>query len=227
MNVVKKYSSFIIGLIIAGILVYETYKFFDKQNLNTESYTALTAISTTVAAIGGLTLLFVTYLTFLETKRQRIAQEEPIVTLKVVPDTKHINFLNFVLKNTGGGSAYDLNITFTPNLKYSDTTLNELSMFKRMPLLEKGEEIIFFYDSFIDYLESGQPLKIEAKATYFTLPENNRSSKKIEREFEIDFAERKGQMQLNKKDMNDLIKEIRELKHFIVINSQSRSGKGD
>lgn len=216
---------FLLCLIFAITFMYFSYKIFSSQVTDINFYTQLAAISTTVAALGGMTLLIVTYFTFLETREQRMALEEPIVTLKIIPDSKYINFLNFVLKNTGGGSAYDLNVTFTPNLNYGDVTLNELTMFKRMPLLEKGEEIIFFYDSFIDYLDSGQPLKINAAATYYTLPKDRRSSKKIKRNFEIDFEERKGQMQLVKKDMNDLIKEIQELKQLMVIDNYFRGEK--
>lgn len=227
MKTVKRILIFLCGLIFAGGFIFITYEIFNSQVSDDKMYTQLTAISTTVASLGGITLLIFTYFTFLETREQRIAQEAPIVTLKLTPDTKNINFLNFVLKNTGGGSAYDLNITFSPDLKYADTTLNNLSMFQRMPLLEKGEEITFFFDSFVDYLESGQPKKINALATYHTLPMGTRSAKKITRNFEIDLEERKGQLQLVKKDMNDLIKEIQELKHFIVISNHSRGEKDD
>ncbi len=214
-------------LVLSTIIIFFLFRFLDKKELDPDIYSQLTAISTAVASVGGITLLFLTYFTYLETRKQRIAQEEPVVTLRLITDEKNSSFLNFHLKNTGGGPAYDLKVTFNPDLPYGDTTLNNLKMFRRMPLLEKGEEVTFFFDTAMNYFNSDKPTTVNASAIYYTLPKDNRSARKLERDFEINIDERKGQRQIIKKDLNDLIKEIEEIKHFMVISKMEQDEKND
>ncbi|MDR4927237.1 hypothetical protein [Peribacillus simplex] len=227
MKIIKSFLIFIFLLVLSGILIFVIYKLLNNQNLDKAFYSEISAISTAVASVGGITLLFFTYFTFLETRKQRIAQEEPAVTLRLIPDSKNSNFLHFFLKNTGGGPAYDIKITFNPDLPYGNTTLNQLTMFKRMPLLEKGEEVTFFFDTAMNYFNSDKPTTIDASAIYYTLPQGNRNTRKLIRDFEINMDERKGQRQIIKKDMNDLVKEIEELKHYIIISRIEQGEKND
>jgi hypothetical protein len=227
LKTLKSFLVFIFLILLSGITLIFMMKYLSDQNLDSDYYTLLSSVSTAVASIGGITLLFLTYFTFLETRKQRIAQEEPVVTLRLVTDEKNSNFLNFHLKNTGGGPAYDLSVTFNPDLPYGDTTLNNLKMFKRMPLLEKGEEVTFFFDTTFKYFNLEGPTTVMAKAIYYTLPKENRNARKLERSFEINIDERKGQRQIIKKDMNDLVKELEEIKHFIVISKIEQGEKND
>ncbi len=194
------------------------YKQLLNISISNNLFTGISAISTSIATLGGLSLLFVNFLMFNETRKQRIAQEEPVVTLRLIPDVKNSNFLNFHFKNSGGGAAYDINIILDPDIPYGNSTLNKLPMFKRTPLLEKGEEVIFFYDSAISYFNSDNPKSVNAKITYYTYPKDNRASRKIIRNIEINLDEREGQMQIIQKDLTDLVKEIEELKHALIIS---------
>lgn len=227
LKIVRSLFTLFFLIVLSCIILFCLVKYLNDKKLDQDLYTQVSAISTAIASVGGITLLFLTYFTFLETRKQRIAQEEPAVTLRLDTEPNNSNFLNFHLKNTGGGPAYDIKITFNPDLSYGNTTLNQLTMFKRMPLLEKGEEVIFFFDTAMNYFNSDRPTSVYANAVYYTLPEGNRSSRKLERSFEININERKGQMQIIKKDMNDLVKEIEELKHFIVISKIEQDEKHD
>jgi hypothetical protein len=209
------------SLSIITLAFYLTFKF----KVPTNFYTKLSSISTTFAAVGGIALLVVTYFTFQDGKQQREIEKEPIITLRLIPDNKNSSFVNFSIKNTGGGPAYDLSISFAPNVPYNSSTLNELNMFKRLPLLDKDEQIEFFFASLIEYYNSDKPKNINAVATYYTFPKENKKAKKLIRSFEIFIEERKGQMQIIKKDLNDLVKEIEELKHFIAIKNSIDNDK--
>lgn len=209
------------SLSLIAIVFYLTSRF----KVPTNFYTNLSSISTTFAAVGGIALLVVTYFTFYDAKQQRVIEKEPIITLRLIPDKKNSSFVNFSIKNTGGGPAYDLNIFFTPDVPYNSSTLNELTMFKRLPLLDKDEQIEFFFASLIEYYNSDKPKILNAVATYYTFPQENKKAKKLVRSFEVFIEERKGQMQIIKKDLNDLVKEIEELKHFIAIKNSIDSDK--
>ncbi|WP_368901896.1 hypothetical protein [Oceanobacillus oncorhynchi] len=227
MKNIKNIIFFIILLVLAVYLLYTIFQFFNNKGFELDFYSKLSAISTTVAAVGGLILLSLTYLTYRETKNQRIAQEEPVVTLRLITDEKISSSLNFHLKNTGGGPAYDLQVSFTPDLPYGNTSLNKLNMFNRMPLLEKGEEITFFFDTAINYFHSNNPTAANAKILYYTLPKDNKNTRKLERNIEIKLDERMGQRHIMKKDMNDLINEIEEIKHLLAISKIEQDEKND
>lgn len=211
------------GLVKLAFLVTDKWAVPKYGNSKTDFFDALAGVSTAIATMGGLLILIITFFTYWETRKQRIAREEPTVSLRLLPDEKNSNFLNISLKNTGGGPAYDLRAHFSPDLPYENITLNNLTMFKRLPLLDAGEEIVFFYDQIVDYMASpDNPKSVKATVTYFTLPEEDRSSKPITRVFELNFEERFGHRQLVKKDMSDLVNEIEELKNFLLITSLKR-----
>jgi hypothetical protein len=218
---------FVSFLSLSMLVILMTYKQLLTFELNNTFFTGISALATVVAAVGGLILLTVTIRTFTLTKQQIKVQEEPIVTLRLMPDSKSSNLLTFHIKNTGGGPAYDLNIKLTPDLPYGKSTINNLPMFKRMPLLEKGEEISFLFDSYINYSKSNNPKQVNAKTTYYTLPSGSRTSKKLVREFEISLDEREGQMQIIKKDLSEVVKELEELKHALIITNLKSGEKND
>lgn len=222
----------VLGFISLLVLLSTVILYLSKWAMeysNSDSFiSSLSSVSTSVAAVGGVSLLVVTYLTFLETRKQRISKELPAVSIRLVPDEIYNNFLNISLKNSGGGPAYDLQVTFSPDLPYgNDLSLNKLNMFKRMPLLDSGEEIVFFFDSLVDHIESNKPKIINAEVSYFSFPKEVRSAKKFLRIFELNFEERYGQRQLVKKDLHNLVNEIEEIKHAILIANYERGERDD
>lgn len=223
---VLKNVSFGLLIIISIAVVIHIYYFIDRK-FSTEMLTKLSAIGTTAAALGGLALLVVTYGSYTEVRRQRIALEEPAVTVKVVTDMENLNCLNLELKNTGGGQAYDISVRFSPDIPYGRTTLNNVNMFKRTALLEKGEEICFFFDTKENYKKSQSPIKSKVTISYYTSPKESRGAKKIVRSYEIDFEEKNGTSHLIKRNMNDLVYQVEDLKHVLAAIYSREMNKND
>jgi hypothetical protein len=225
-------KNFIIILLILFFLIGMIYELLHLTNLilsinlSPDFFTALSSISTSIASIGGLLLLIVTIFYLLETRKiaiettkQRKLLEEPAVSLRMVPDNKDPNFLFFSLKNTGGGAAYDISVEFKPDIEYRGSSLNALNMFENMPLLDKGDESKFFFDSAVNYYKGNNPKETQARITYYRTPKVNKHSKPIIREVVINFEERKGQLHLSRRDLHDLVNEIEELKQTLLISS--------
>ena len=207
---------FIIILLIIYLLIKITESFL-HLNLNNNFFDALGSIADSLAFLTSAGVLVLTFLTLQDSKKQRENAEEPIVTIRLLPEEKNNNFLSFTFKNTGGGPAYDLSVKFNPDLPYGDKTLNNLNMFKRMALLDKNEEVKFLYDSAFEYYNSNNPKVTRATVAYYKQPKDQRKGKAIVRNFEIDFEEREGQLSLITRDISDLVKEVQELKHAILI----------
>ncbi|WP_339181713.1 hypothetical protein NST56_10145 [Bacillus sp. FSL R5-0560] len=218
-----KIAAIILFICISLAIVVHLYNFVGND-FDNEMLSGLSAIATTVAAIGGLALLIVTYISYTEVRRQRVAMEEPAVTVKVMPDKESLGCLNLELKNTGGGQAYDVNVVFDPDIPYRDMSLNKLNIFQRTALLEKGEEISFFFNTIDQYKKSNSPMKSNVLISYYTAPKESRGAKKIVRSYEIDFAERYGLSHLVKRNMDDLVDQVEDLKHVLAaIHSESRN----
>lgn len=213
-------------LIILFLIVFTTF-FISRSHINQQWFEIFGAVSSGIASIGSILLLMVTFMYFLqtrelviETKRQRELMEDPAVSLKIVPEDNSPNILNLVIKNTGGGPAYDVSVTFNPDIPYKDTSLNNLKMFQRMPLLDKGEEVKFFFDMAYLYFESEHPKETLATVKYFRKPntEGRRNNPPIERKIFIDIQERIDQLHIERRDMHDLVNEIEELKHAVIMS---------
>lgn len=190
-------------------------------------FAALGAISNTITAIIGLLLLIVTFFYLLATramvyemKKQTAFAGEPVVSIKAVPSPDSNNILNLNLKNTGVSAAYDVSVKFDPDIPYEDgITLNQLNMFHRMALLDKGDSIELFLASAPEYFKSNKPKKTKATIEYYTTPLHQREQnpEPKTRIIEIDLEERKKQMQIRNRTMDDLVKEIEELKQGILL----------
>ncbi len=163
----------------------------------------------------------------IEMERQRNLQEEPAVSIKVVPDAREPHMLNMVFKNTGGGPAYDVSVAFDPDIPYDKISLNKLRMFNKMPLLDKGEIIEFFFASASYYFKSENPKFTTATIQYYKTPPSDRINniKPIIRRINIDIIERENQLKIGKRDMDDLVDEIEELKHGLLIIAKDAEEK--
>lgn len=163
-------------------------------------------------------------------EKQRDLQEEPAVSIKVVPDAREPHMLNMILKNTGGGPAYDVSVSFDPDIPYDKISLNKLRMFSKMPLLDKGEIIEFFFASASEYFRSDNPKFTTATIQYHKTPplDGNNNIKPIIRHVNIDIIERENQLRIGKRDMDDLVDEIEELKHaLLIISKEAEENKRD
>lgn len=182
-------------------------------------------IATIVSALGGLILTVITFFYLLATRKmviemrkQRELLEEPVISIKIVPDSQDGVILKLLMKNTGGSPAYDISVEFEPDLPYHTTTLNQLKMFKKLPLLDKNETIEFFFDSAIEYFQKNNPKFTVAKITYYKSPQivNKTQKEPNIRYIEIDLEERDDHLQLATRNFTDLVNEIEELKHSLI-----------
>ncbi|NCQ18252.1 MAG: hypothetical protein COW85_07255 [Ignavibacteria bacterium CG22_combo_CG10-13_8_21_14_all_37_15] len=219
MKILKYFLTAIISIIV---ILYLLNALVNSINYSVYWFTKVSAIATAFAAVGGICLLIATVWYVLETRKmvtevQR--QKEPAITVRFAPD-KHTNhFINVVLKNTGGGPAYDISVTFEPDLPYrKGGSLNKLNVFKRLPLLESGESYEFFFNSADDYLKSDSPKKSKANIQYYALPlDTNPSPLPKNRSIEIDLEERKGQLYVHRHDLHSLVEEMEDLKQNMVM----------
>ncbi|MBI2417140.1 MAG: hypothetical protein HYV28_04435 [Ignavibacteriales bacterium] len=192
--------------------------------------TALAAIFTIFAVIFAYRSMKSSASSLEETKRIN----EPAVSVKIAPDKDNYDFLNLIIQNTGGSAAYDVTVRFDPDLPYMGTydTVNVLPKLKYIALLEKQERIEFFfslaYDLESDSTENEEknkyPKETTATICYNKKKKKAEEKKDVERKYEINLLENKGQIYVNKKKMNDLFKEIEELKHglFILLANDKR-----
>ncbi|MCE7699641.1 MAG: hypothetical protein K8E24_012810 [Methanobacterium paludis] len=85
-------------------------------------------IFTFFVALGTLVLAF-------ETRHMRKAQTDPEVYISLQPDEDIITYINIIIKNTGQGSASDIQFKIDPDLNYysdnrGDRYLSEKSFIK-------------------------------------------------------------------------------------------------
>lgn len=219
---IKKPGKIILAIIVILLLIPLFNIFLNSINYPEYWFIKLSSLSTALAAFGGLCILIVTFLYLLETRKmvqEMQRQKEPAVTIKLIPDKDHFNFFNVLIKNTGGSPAYDITINFNPDLPYADTTLNNVNAIKNLPLLEAGEEMEFFFASAIDYIEKQtNPMTSTVTIRYYSAAKYEKNKgKEFKRIYTLNINERIDQRLVSKKNVNDLVTEIEELKQGLLI----------
>lgn len=211
----------------------------NSSNFSDQWFARVASVATALASTFAMVVLYLTYKS-LGLNREMINemrnQSMPAVTVKIVPDQENFNLLNLFIKNTGGGPAYDINIRFDPDLPYEKSnakTLNNLNSLKDMPLLEKGEEIQFFYRSAISFKEDKKPDKITSShvtiSYYSESPTDNPSRTIFVRQYSVNILETDGQLFVARNNFTKLVDEITEVKHglFILLKEiqENQNGK--
>lgn len=153
-----------------------------------------------------------------EMKRQREILEEPAVSIRILPDRRNVSLLNIILKNTGGGPAYDVSVEFEPDLPYMSSSLNRLTIFNKMAMIEKGESVEFFFDAAPEYFKSEKPKQTIAHLQYYkNLQTGSDNSSLIKRDIKINLEERRGQLQAATKGIHELVNEVQELTRAMLL----------
>lgn len=219
-------KTLVLIIIIFVLLVANLYFFIFNNVFLNEQINSIQLFFNILTSIGGLLLFGVTFLYLLETrksvselKKQREISESPAVTVRIVPDKKHKHLLNVLIRNTGNWPAYDVKIKFDPDLPYYKSTLNNLSIFKYLPVLEKGESIEFFFDSAKEYFASNNPKNSNVTISYFNKPLTTHNDHREEHSinYPINLESFKGQLTVSEKDFDDLVTEIQDIKHALVM----------
>lgn len=171
--------------------------------------------------INGLVLWF--YLWSFKKNAENIRLENmPMISLKPSFNKDGLIYLN--LKNSGKTPAYNLKIIFHQDIPYSNSpykTLNNLPLFNNLSFLDAMENITFFYDSayeFFDQHPERETWEIKIDISY----EANSSGDKrelVQKESYLSFKETSGICYIKSKTLGDIVSEINELKHAVVLKS--------
>ena len=164
-------------------------------------FSGVVAVSTFVYAI--LTCRLVS-----ETRRMRLAQTEPMVSVTYHPREEWINFIDFRIKNVGAGPALDISLEVDPDFEYvPDKLLSELNLFKNgLNYLGPGDELRFFLTSLTENGAAKTETPFEIRVTY----RGTIGKKKTDR-YVIDFSEFEGIMQLGKPPLHEIADSMKDL----------------
>lgn len=127
-----------------------------------------------------------------ETKRLRVAQTEPMVSVTYHPREEWINFIDFRIKNVGAGPALDIKFEVEPDFEYvKDKRLSELNLFQNgLKYLGPGDERRFFLTSLTENGARKVESPFEVKVTYRGTIGGDKTDRYV-----IDFSEWEGLMQ--------------------------------
>lgn len=154
--------------------------------------------------------IFASYNLIEEIKQLRKAENMPYVVVDIKPKETQVQMLEVVIRNIGGGSAFDLNCKFTPDVIYREKpkiTLSELPIFKNLKILPPKDEIRFFFASALEYMKDDtKPKVFEAFVSY-----KDKFGEIHKDSFHIDLNVRNTLLFTEEKGLNDVAKEVERL----------------
>lgn len=158
-------------------------------------------------------------------QNERINKENssPIVTLKIIQKN---GLLYLKLKNSGNSPAFDINIKFSKEIKYplsEYSTLNKLPIFERLSLLEKGEEIIFYFDSAKNFYSKKENNSLEVETTISFKDKITDCKKRQEYKTLLSFKEYEGMLYIHEVGLKDIVKKMDKLSHSLIINFEHQN----
>lgn len=158
-------------------------------------------------------------------QNERINEENnsPLVTLKLIQKN---GLLYLKLKNSGNSPAFDINIKFSKEIKYplsEYSTLNKLPIFERLSLLEKGEEIIFYFDSAKDFYSKKENNSLEVEITISFKDKITDCKKRQEYKTLLSFKEYGGMLYIHEVGLKDIVKKMHNLSHSLIINFEHQN----
>ena len=167
-------------------------------------FSGFVAIATVVYAI-------LTWKLVSETRKMRVSQFMPHISIIFEPREEWINFIDLKIKNNGLGSAHNIKFKLLSNLNYKDgERLSEMNLMKNgLKYLAPNQEIKFFYTSLAENYDSKkEPIKI--KVFYKDI------LGKIHKElFIMDFTELMGRTQLGEPPIYKIAKNIEHIQKDI------------
>lgn len=164
-------------------------------------FSGIVAVSTFVYAV-------LTWRLVSETKRLRVAQTEPMVSVTYHPREESINFIDFRIKNVGAGPALGIEFEVEPDFEYlRGKRLSELNLFQNgLKYLGPGDERRFFLTSLIEDGAEKVEKPFEVRVTY----RGTIGGQKTDR-YVIDFSELEGILQLGRPPLNEIADSLKDL----------------
>jgi len=160
-----------------------------------------------------------------ETRLTREMQERPYVIMDF--DLSDKGIINLVVKNIGNGSAKDVKFKFLKPMITSDgRDIAKLPLFGQgLRFLPAGKEISQFFDTSVGCFGGERPPMFEVGISYY----NAQGSTLYEDPpMKLDLSAYKGMYYIQKKDLNDLVKEVENIsKHSRdMVSKLERVAKG-
>lgn len=168
-----------------------------------------------------VTVIFTGVLTFLnkrladETKRMREKDTEPNIEVYIVPHEISSNFLDMVIKNSGGGPARDISWKLEydeDNIEKKRIQILKMSLFSILHYIPSNEQFKFFFGSAKELLKEPEMKPITIFVKYKNDDRKNEQLKK----FTIDIEPWKGMTQIGgKPPLYKIADDIHELKEIL------------
>lgn len=167
------------------------------------------------------TVIFTGALTFLnkrladETRRMREKDTEPNIEVYIVPHEMSSNFLNMVIKNSGGGPARDISWRLDydeDNIKQKRIQILKMSLFSILHYIPSNELFRFFFGSAIDLLKDPKMKPITISVKY----KNDNKKNEQRKTFTIDIEPWIGMAHIGgKPPLYKIADDIHELKEIL------------
>lgn len=158
-----------------------------------------------------------------QTEKINRENNSPLVTLKLLVKE---GVLYLKLKNSGNSAAYDISVNFENTIIYDSSpyeTLNNLPLFKNLSILDRDEELIFFFDDSISFYSIPENKNLEVKTTisFFNKPAHKRTDENYsEDKYEtiLSFKELDGILYTKEYSIKDVSNNIEVLAHALILN---------
>jgi len=191
--------------------------------------TSVSSISTATAAVVGVFVLLVALGSLRtsqgmldEMRKQREATERPIISVATVLETRKPGILNLRIANTGRGPAYDLKVSFAPDIPWGQTSLNQAGVLSHLPVVNGGDKIEFFLAAGGQLEDAAYPPKSQASVTYFCSSVDDEFRMPLQVSFPVLLSAWRGSLQIRLKDVHELVEEVEDLKHALLIDLEDR-----
>jgi len=186
--------------------------------------TAVSSLSTAAATIVSLFVLFVAWASFRtsqgmleEMRKQREAVERPNISVATTPEPRRPGILNLRVANTGRGPAYDVEVRFDPDIPWGESTLNTAGILSGIPVLDGGEKVEIFLAAGGQLQAKGYPTESIAHVSYYSMSAENEPRKQLTTSFRVLLRAWLGHVQIRLKDMHELVEEVEDLRHALLI----------
>lgn len=145
-----------------------------------------------------------------EIKQVRKSESLPYVLVDIKPKEGQIQVLEVVIRNIGGGPAFNFNCKFTPDVLYREKpriTISDLPIFKNLKVLPPKQEIKFFFAPALDYMKDiTKPKEFEVFVSYENIFKETHNDS-----FHIDLKVMNILLFTEEKGLNDVAKEVERL----------------
>jgi hypothetical protein len=124
--------------------------------------TFILTFANVILAVATIGLLYFSYMLYIETKKMRVLQTQPEISIYTSRHPRIVNFINLTIKNTGPGTAYNVKFSVNQDVYCGPKQMNKL--LKDLPLIRDGlqtmspnQEFQFLLTHLLDYSESTVP----------------------------------------------------------------------